>query len=141
MENNVAVKQRIKLSLGLCVAVIAFVALKPASAAIWECGERSNLPPEGKNYCAAGDFRLADAELAMLFEQLLEIYQSSFEESAVLQQAQEAYLRYRQNHCIAENRRVLDKSYYDMMVAQCQTRLTNLRIDELQNILTRLPRE
>ena len=123
-------------------ALLGLILLSTTAVAVeWECGERSNLPQEGKNYCAAGDFRLADAELAMLFEQLLEIYQSSFEESAVLQQAQEAYLRYRQHHCIAENRRVLDKSYYDMMVAQCQTRLTNLRIDELQNILTRLPRE
>ena len=101
LENNVAVKQRIKLSLGLCVAVIAFVALKPASAAIWECGERSNLPPEGKNYCAAGDFRQSELNMKKILDVLLAKHKEAFGDISALSNSQSAFESYRDNQCVS----------------------------------------
>ena len=110
----------------------------PVKATTWECGERSNLPQEGKNYCAAGDFRLSEATLAKILDRLLEKQQASFGDTTSLTNSQSAFEVYRDNQCVAENRRIADKPYHAMLVAQCQTRLTNLRIDELKRLQDQL---
>ena len=102
------------------------------SANKWECGERSNLPLEGRNYCAAGDFRQTEFNLAKVFDKLVEKYQATAEDTSALIDAQTEFKENRDNRCTAENKRLEDKPYYPMMVAQCKTRLTNLRINELK---------
>ena len=106
----------------------------PLNATTWECGERSNLPQEGKNYCAAGDFRLSATTLEKVLDKLLKKQLASFGDTNALINAQSAFESYRDSQCIAENRRIEDKPYHPMLVAQCQTRLTNLRIDELKRM-------
>ncbi len=56
------------------LALAAFFLLPMAAHAVtkWECGERSNLPMEGKNYCAAGDFRQSEINLGKMLDALLE---------------------------------------------------------------------
>lgn len=110
------------------------VAAPPVNATQWECGERSNLPQEGKNYCAAGDFRLADSKLKRDFLALTGKYEQHYGNSDALTSAQDAFESYRDNQCIAENQRLADKAYHSMVVAQCKTRLTNIRIDELSRL-------
>lgn len=105
-----------------------------ASGTKWECGERSNLSVEGKNYCATGDYRQSETELNKVFAALLEKYKVAFDDVMALNNAQNAFESYRNNQCNAENRRIEDKPYHAMVVAQCKTRLTNIRIDELERM-------
>ena len=127
-------KQPIKLSIAICVLAIAFVPQKPASATVWECGERSNLPPEGKNYCAAGDFRQSELNMKKILDVLLAKHKEAFGDFSALSNAQNAFESYRDNQCVSENKRIEDKAFHPMIVAQCKTRLTNIRIDELKRM-------
>ena len=135
LEDNFVVKQSIKLSVSLCVLAIAFAPLKPVSAAVWECGERSNLPPEGKNYCAAGDFRQAELNMKKILDLLLVKHKGAFGDISALSTAQNAFESYRDNQCLSENKRIEDQAYHPMIVAQCKTRFTNVRIDELKRMM------
>jgi len=107
-------------------------------AAKWECGERSNLPIEGKNYCAAGDFRQSDIALTKLFSTLIERYQLADVDTSSLEKSQVAFEAYRENHCDAENKIIEKKSFHPMIVAQCKTRLSNLRISDLRQMQNKL---
>lgn len=123
------------LTLSLCIVTAMASPGKPLTAMTWECGERSNLPQEGKNYCAAGDFRQSEINLQKVLETLQAKHNSAYGESSALSSAQAAFEDYRNNQCIAENKRISDEPYHPMLVAQCKTRLTNLRIDELNKML------
>ena len=92
-------KQPIKLSIAICVLAIAFVPQKPASATVWECGERSNLPPEGKNYCAAGDFRQSELNMKKILDVLLAKHKEAFGDISALNNSQSAFESYRDNQC------------------------------------------
>jgi len=129
------VKPRIDPTVLFCVLTVIAVLSTSVSAGTWECGERSNLPPEGKNYCAAGDFRQAQNKLEKLFGDLLKQHKERFGDGDSLASAQNAFKSYRDNQCTAENQRIEEKAYHPMIVAQCKTRLTNLRIDELNRML------
>lgn len=106
-------------------------------ATLWECGERSNLPQQGKNYCAASDFRHSEHTLKDLFTALQSIHQQRYGSSDNLSEAQRAFAIYRDHQCSAENKHIDDKPFHPMIVAQCKTRLNNLRIDELKRMLDR----
>ena len=108
-----------------------------AVATEWECGERSNLPMAGKNYCAAGDFRQSAINLSAVLNDLLDRHQQKYGDTSELNASQIAFESYRDNQCIAENRRIENKPFHPMIVAQCKTRLSNLRIDELRRMLQR----
>jgi len=130
-------KRHAKLSTSCCALAIAALLTRSAAASDWECGERSNLPIEGKNYCAAGDFRQSQTNLAKVFAVLLKKQQSKYGDSNALSESRLAFQSYRDNQCLAENKRIADKPFHPMIVAQCQTRLTNLRIVELNRMLKR----
>ena len=114
------------------ILMLATLLTTSVSANKWECGERSNLPLEGRNYCAAGDFRQTEFKLGKVFDKLVEKYQATAGDTSALIDAQTEFKENRDNQCTAENKRLEDKPYYPMMVAQCKTRLTNLRINELK---------
>ncbi len=118
----------------ICAFALVSLLTTPANATKWECGERSNLPPEGKNYCAGGDFRQAESKLIKLFETLLVRYKDTYDDATAMNNAQIAFEAYRDNQCAAQTRRIEDKPFHSMVVAQCKTRLTNLRIDELERL-------
>ena len=132
-------KKKYRIITGVVAALWLLAGTTQASAKKWECGERSNLPLEGKNYCAAGDFRQSEINLLKVFDPLVERYKHIYGNATDLQQAQDAYEMYRSSQCIAENQRIADEPYYPMLVAQCKTKLTNLRIGELQRMLAKLP--
>lgn len=113
----------------------SFMTSAEVQATEWECGERSNLPLEGKNYCAAGDFRLSHANLMELFDELLEKHNLVFGDADALRHAQTSFESYRDHQCAAVNQRIRAKPYYPMVVSQCKTRYTNIRIDELKKML------
>ena len=123
-----------ELSMKPCLVVMSILLTTSASAVQWECGERSNLPQEGKNYCAAGDFRQSELNMRTVFDAVSTKHKISFDDASALSAAQSAFEFYRDNHCIAKNKRIEDKSYHPMLVAQCKTRLTTLRIDELNRL-------
>lgn len=104
----------------------------------WECGERSNLPIEGKNYCAAGDFRLADSKLEKLLDRLALKETQASQQGTGLQAAHDDFKIHRSELCSSKNTHLEDKPYYAMVVAQCKTRLTNRRIKVLQHKLSLL---
>jgi len=116
-------------------ALALLVTATTASAAKWECGERSNLSVEGKNYCAAGDFRQSEFRLQKAFDALLKKFSKTHSDVSTLTDAQNAFESYRDNQCAAENKRIEEKPYHSMVVAQCKSRLTNIRIDELRGML------
>ena len=89
---------------------------------------------EGKNYCAAGDFRHADATLAKVLETALAKHQAAFVDARALRDAQSAFETYREKQCAAENKRIEHQPFHPMVVAQCKTRLTNLRISEIKRM-------
>lgn len=113
--------------------LIVIILSAPVSANKWECGERSNLPLEGKNYCAAGDFRQAQINLGKVFNKLLIKQQAASGDATVLIESQREFASHRDEQCAAESKRLEDKPYHPMIVAQCKTRLTNLRIDDLKS--------
>jgi len=119
----------------LCLFGLLSILAAPASANTWECGERSNLPQKGKTYCAAGDFRQSRANLAKVLALLFEKHQAAYGDATNLSNAQSAFETYRDAQCAAQNRRIEDKPFHPMIVAQCKTQLTNLRIDELKRML------
>ncbi len=126
-------KQTIKI-----IAVLLSTGLANSiQAGEWECGERSNLPIEGKSYCAAGDFRQAAINLDKILDELVARHASSFGDADALLESQRIFSDYRDAQCVAENKRVENQSFHPMMVAQCKTRLTNLRISEIQRMLER----
>lgn len=114
-----------------CVLILATFLTTSVSANEWECGERSNLPLVGRNYCAAGDFRQTEINLEKVLNKLIEKYQAAAGDTSALIDSQTEFEMYRDNECAVENKQLEDKPYYPMMVAQCKTRLTNLRIAEL----------
>jgi len=120
------------------VSLLLVLHAATTSAGTWECGERSNLPIEGKNYCATGDFRQIESDLAALFNKITQDYTIRFGNTVELEKSQLAFLRYRDNHCIATSKRVADKPFYPMMIAQCKSRMSNSRIKELQQMLDNL---
>ena len=125
----------IKAPLTLAVILLAIHPMFTA-ATEWECGERSNLPIEGRNYCAAGDFRLADSKLEKLLDRLItREKQVSVMAVAEQQEAHTGFKSHRSEHCLSKNTHLENKPYYEMVVAQCKTRLTNQRIKELQHKL------
>lgn len=130
-------KSRVTQLTGLCAFAIALLLTTSANATKWECGERSNLPQEGKNYCAAGDFRQTEINLGKVLDHLLEKHTAAFGDATALNNAQSAFESYRDSQCAAENQRIEDKPYHPMIVAQCKTRRTNLRIDELKRMQQR----
>lgn len=123
-----------KLFASAALAVYLLLPVMAQAASKWECGERSNLPVEGKNYCAAGDFRQSEINLAKVLDGLLAKHKVEIGGSSALSNAQSAFEAYRDNQCAAENRRNENKPFHPMIVAQCKSRLTNLRIDELKRM-------
>ena len=118
----------------LLALILYLVPLSLSATAKWECGERSNLPLEGKNYCAAGDFRQAETNLEKLLTALHKKHNQKYGTVSALLKAQTAFTVYRDNHCIAESRRTEKEPFHPMIVSQCKTRLTNIRIDELERM-------
>ncbi len=138
VSGNVKAITRLKVAPVLAGFVIVVTpVMMPTSvlATEWECGERSNLPLEGKNYCAAGDFRLAQARMVTIIDELMEKHRLVFGDAEDLQHAQKSFEAYRGYQCAAENKRIKEKPYYPMVLAQCKTRFTNIRIDELTHLL------
>lgn len=127
-------KQLAILSIGLCVLAVGTLVTEPTSATQWECGERSNLPAVGKNYCAGGDFRQSEFLLEKAFNALFKKHKAAGSDTSVLISAQSDFRSYRDNQCATENKHTEDKPFHSMMVAQCKTRLTKLRIDELKHM-------
>lgn len=121
-------------SSGLCLIAIATLLTPSVNATKWECGERSNLPLEGKNYCAAGDFRQSEINLAKVLNALIEKHKIALDDTSILINAQRDFESDRDKQCATENKRTEDKPYHPMIVAQCKTRLTNLRIAELKRM-------
>jgi len=109
--------------------------ISSAIAAEWECGERSNLPQAGKNYCAAGDFRQSEINMGKALNTLLEKYMQAYGNTRALNKTQSAFASYRDNQCAIENKRIEEQSFHSMIVSQCKTRFTNLRIDEINRML------
>lgn len=130
-SNNISMKAITKSSV-LLLLMVAF-----GADAEWECGERSNLPIEGRNYCAAGDFRQSEINLKKVLDSVLKYQMTAFGDNSVLTQAQRAFESYRDKQCEAENKRIQSKPFHPMIVAQCKTRLTNARIEELTRMQTR----
>lgn len=120
--------------ISLSLVVLLPWLVKPVNAIEWECGERSNLPQEGKNYCAAGDFRQTEINMQKVFDALVRKHQHAYGDASALRDAQSAFELYRDKQCTAENKRIKDKPFHSMIVAQCKTSLTNLRIDQLQRM-------
>lgn len=133
VENTV--EQLAKTFKSYCLLLLLVLLAAPAFATKWECGERSNLPMEGKNYCAAGDFRKAEIYQEKELVKLRKKYKVAFGDASALASAQSEFEADRDKQCLAENQRIEDKPYHPMVVAQCKTRLTNLRIDELKLML------
>lgn len=122
------------LALSLVFIFLLSLLMARSFATEWECGERSNLPQEGKNYCAAGDFRHAEAKLQKMLAALIKQFNTSNQDAGALQSVQKAFEANRAKQCETENKHAEDKAYHPMMVAQCKTRLTNLYIDELDGM-------
>lgn len=116
------------------VAAFFLLAVAANAATNWECGERSNLPLDGRNYCAAGDFRQTEINLVKVFDALVEKHRVLFGDTSTLKRAQSAFESYRDHQCAAESKRAENKPFYPMIVAQCKTRLTNSRIVELKRM-------
>jgi uncharacterized protein YecT (DUF1311 family) len=119
----------------LALAALFLLPMVTGAATKWECGERSNLPMDGKNYCAAGDFRHTEINQSKALQFLVEKHKIAHGDASALNNAQSAFESYRDHQCIAENIRIKNKPFHPMLVAQCKTRLTNLRIDELKRML------
>lgn len=119
----------------LALAALFLLPVVTGAATKWECGERSNLPMDGKNYCAAGDFRYAELNQNKALQALVEKHTIAYGDASALNNAQSAFESYRNHQCIAENIRIEDKPFHPMLVAQCKTRLTNLRNGELERML------
>ena len=119
------------------VVLLVLPGLTNVNAALWECGERSNLPQQGKNYCAASDFRQSAHILKELFVALQNTHEQRYGDSKTLSEAQGAYAVYRDQQCNAENKCIEDEPFHPMIVAQCKTRLNNLRINEIKRMLER----
>ena len=100
-------------------ALVILLVVAPAAstgAKTWECGERSNLPQEGKNYCAAGDFRQSKVNLAKVYNSMLDQYIAAYGNAEHFIDAQSAFESYRDNQCAAENKRIADKPFYPCLL-------------------------
>ena len=117
------------------IALLGIALTSPVTQGVlWECGERSNLPIEGKNYCAAGDFRQSEINLRKVLAVLADKHLTAYGDSNALAEAQKAFAMFRDNQCLAESRHIEQKPFHPMIVAQCKTRLTNARIAQLKRM-------
>jgi len=136
---NIATLKAVSMLVALLFCGVPLLSGTQLNASTWECGERSNLPQEGKNYCAAGDFRQSEINLQKVLAALLTKHKTAYGDSNALRSAQTAFEDYRGNQCNAENKRIASEPYHLMIVAQCKTRLTNIRINELTRMLEKNP--
>ena len=116
---------------GTALAItLALAYAQSALARKWECGERSNLPIEGKNFCAAGDFRQTEINLAKLLDAL--VAQENNGTTSIMVDEHKAFEADREARCASDTATSADKPWHPMILAQCKTRLTSQRIEQLR---------
>ncbi|MEO0635249.1 MAG: lysozyme inhibitor LprI family protein [Pseudomonadota bacterium] len=96
-----------------------------------DCSDPGNLPQQGMNYCAAKEFERADAALNAAWKLLRPTATKASDGSDPMLQAQRAWIRYRDGQCDAEGLHFEGGSLEPFIVAQCRTRMTQARTQEL----------
>jgi uncharacterized protein YecT (DUF1311 family) len=93
------------------------------------------------NICAAEDFRRADTELNLVYQQLLQKYSGDKVLVQKLRLAEEAWIKFREAQAAAlyGERDQFSGSVYPMCRAMGMTRLTMERVEDLKRMLN--PRE
>ena len=85
------------------------------------------------NAQAGADLRKSDQQLNAVYNKLRAKISDAGKKS--LQTAQQSWLRYRDQECEFETSGTVGGSIHGMMVAICQTRLTDQRVKDLERLL------
>lgn len=102
-----------------------------AQSAPWECAKPAELPQQGMNYCAAKRFERADAALNAAWTLIRPAALKAQDGSDPMLEAQRAWINYRDGQCDAEGLVFEGGSLEPFIVANCRTRMTQDRTQEL----------
>ena len=128
----------------MILAALLFVAAAPNAEPEPDCTS-DDLPQQEMNYCAAQDFRAADAELnaqwTITAEAMKQMDESETPDDGrpgyyqTLLDGQRGWLRYRDGQCDSEGYAFRGGSMEPFIVGGCRTRLTKARIQELRELV------
>ncbi len=129
----------------LATALLALAAT-PAAAQDWDCSKADDLPQQGMNWCAYGDWQSADKALNALWPKVRKHMKSLDAESSEyfpeqangdesLLKAQRAWIDYRDGQCEAEGAQFAGGSIRPLVTYSCLASMTRKRIEELNALM------
>ncbi|WP_367717167.1 lysozyme inhibitor LprI family protein [Nitratireductor sp. GISD-1A_MAKvit] len=117
------------------------IALAALVGPLWLAGAAAQEPDCGSpqtqldmTQCASEDYRIADAELNARYGAVMRRYESNEEGRRMLQDAQRAWIRFRDAECALATLSVRGGSIEPMIRAQCLQELTETRARQLEEL-------
>ncbi len=120
-------------SVALAAGVAAMAAPAAAQDHGWDCKDYASLPQQGINACLADDWCAADARLNDVYQRLMRNVGPS--EANTLRAAQRAWITFRDAACDVEAAQMRGGSGEPMLWFGCLGRLTDRRVDDLENLV------
>ncbi|WP_207414846.1 lysozyme inhibitor LprI family protein [Roseomonas haemaphysalidis] len=117
----------------MTLAALALLAAGPALAA-GNCADAST--QGAANACAARELAAADARLNATYNQVVGRLKAEPEARAALLEAQRAWIRFRDGECAFATVNARGGSVAPFLDARCQTRMTEARLQQLQDYLS-----
>lgn len=97
----------------------------------WDCTNAGDLPQQGMNYCAAQDFKKADAALNAAWSLIRKDAIQASDGSDPLLAGQRAWLEYRDQQCDAESLIFEGGSLQPLIISSCRAHMSRDRTEEL----------
>ena len=117
----------------VAVLSVAIAATLPSSARADDCANANT--QLAMNQCASEAYATSDKELNTVYAQIKRRLNGNAPASRKLVVAQKAWIVFRDSECDFSASGVEGGSIYSMIVIDCQTALTNKRIDDLKTYL------
>lgn len=116
----------------LILSIVAFCGTSLPSSAD-ECADPQDQAT--MNACASKEFEAADKALNAAYHEVVRRIGSDHETRSALKTAQRAWIAFRDGECAFQANSVEGGSIYPMIVAGCETTLTEARTEQLKSYL------
>jgi len=111
---------------------VAVLAAGPVAAQDWDCDDLTNLPQQGINICLGQNFLALEAQMEAEYASVLARLPA--EEEVSMRAGHLAWITYRQMMCDVEAGMMRGGSGEPMMRGFCMVRITEQRVQELQEV-------
>lgn len=113
------------------ILLVSFACSLVASAAIAEECDRNDQSQAGMNICAGADYAASDAKLNAAYGEIMKRLSDNADARKLLQDAQRAWIAFRDGECAFSSSGVGGGSAYPMIHAICLKDVTDTRLAQL----------